>query len=69
MFFFFEIDRITEDIFIQGIDYLHTLPPYPIIHRDLKSKNVTLLFDGTILFNYFFFWLDFIESKTGWKNS
>eukprot|EP00005_Dracoamoeba_jomungandri_P005086 CAMPEP_0174258236 /NCGR_PEP_ID=MMETSP0439-20130205/7269_1 /TAXON_ID=0 /ORGANISM="Stereomyxa ramosa, Strain Chinc5" /LENGTH=879 /DNA_ID=CAMNT_0015341675 /DNA_START=68 /DNA_END=2707 /DNA_ORIENTATION=- len=37
------ISRVT----LEGLEYLHK-PPYPIIHRDIKSDNILMGLDGAI---------------------
>ena len=44
----------------QGLDYLHTRKPYPIVHRDLSSSNVLL---GTFSFKTVAKIADFGQSK------
>ena len=59
--------RITERVKIsialgiaQGLDYLHTKKPFPIVHRDLSSSNVLL---GTFSFKTVAKIADFGQSK------
>ena len=59
--------RITERVKInialgiaQGLDYLHTKKPYPIVHRDLSSSNILL---GTFSFKTVAKIADFGQSK------
>ena len=44
----------------QGLDYLHTKKPYPIVHRDLSSGNILL---GTLSFKFIAKIADFGQSK------
>ena len=40
------IHPITVDV-AQGLSYLHSIQPHPIIHRDVSAPNVLLKVDGT----------------------
>ena len=62
-----QIRRIAEHVKIsialgvaQGLDYLHTKKPYPIVHRDLSSSNILL---GTFSYKTVAKIADFGQSK------
>ena len=45
--------QTLKDI-LKGIDYIHSLKPYPVYHRDIKSANVLVcIFSSKIVFFYF----------------
>ena len=42
--------QTLKDI-LKGIDYIHSLKPYPVYHRDIKSANVLVcIFSSKIVF-------------------